>query len=336
MAVARRKKSKKASSGEAAKKVHKKAPGFDAFCKTKVPQVKRRKGKKLKLVECEDIAEPETGIHVRHPLSHFLIVMYPVFITVTTSLEWAKAIVPQPASGFLKMPFEVRLKIYELAVEDFTFTTPTTPIEPKKKGKKFWSPGWINAAEDTERLYMICRQSYVDVVGSGLIYRLKPFTFSSPAMMLNYLLVIHPVHRDAIRSISLTTKLSRSIKNIQPLALSTLASLPNLQTLNLKLLLGYNLCDRILVGNRRHFAFTVRTDILEHIKTSAGLVGDGKTNEQGGKGGIRNLSELNLEIYGPYDRFGYYSTPSNHLLIEGDLEKFQKLEQELRSIMVKS
>ncbi|KAF8866622.1 hypothetical protein BDZ45DRAFT_278459 [Acephala macrosclerotiorum] len=217
MGLARKKKGgKKGAVGESAKRVHKKVPGFDAFCKTKVTQVKRRKGRKLKMVECEDIAEPETGIH---------------------SFEWAKAIIPQE-SGFLKLPYEVRLKIYEHAVEDFTFTKADAPIEPRKKGKRFWSPGWTGPATDTERLYMICRQSYVDVVGSGLIYRLKPFTFPSPSMMLNYLLVIHPVHRDAIRSITFTAKLSRTgQKNIAPLALETLASMPNLQSLTLKLLL---------------------------------------------------------------------------------------------------
>lgn len=84
----------------------------------------------------------------------------------------------------MKLPYEVRLKIYEHAVEDFSFAGATTPIEPKKKGKKFWSPGWEDPATDTERLYMICRQSYVDVVGSGLLYRLKTFVSSLPRLHL--------------------------------------------------------------------------------------------------------------------------------------------------------
>ncbi|CZR50974.1 uncharacterized protein PAC_00849 [Phialocephala subalpina] len=291
MGLSRKKKSgKKGEVGESAKRVHKKVPGFDAFCKTKVPQVKRRKGKKLKMVECEDIAEPETGIH---------------------SLEWAKAIAPQE-SGFLKLPYEVRLKIYEHAVEDFTFAKVDTPIEPRKKGKRFWSPGWDYPATDTERLYMICRQSYVDVVGSGLIYRLKSFTFPSPAMMLNYLLVIHPVHRDAIRSIAFTAKLSRtSQQKIAPLALETLASMPNLQSLTLKLMFS----SKVHVGNSHHGypirRYSVQEEVLNRLKNNEGLVG--KKDEDGNvTGGIRGLTSLKVDIYAPCDYYGWEPSQSDY------------------------
>jgi hypothetical protein len=60
-------------------------------------------------------------------------------------------------------------------------------VQPLKKGKKFYSPTWPGAATETTALYHLCRQSYVDVVGSGLLYRARPFWFKSPTLMLNYL-----------------------------------------------------------------------------------------------------------------------------------------------------
>ena len=100
------------------------------------------------------------------------------------SLAWAHSIVPQ-SCGFLRLPFEVRRTIYDLVIEEFSYGWEA--IQPLKKGKKFYSPTWSDAAMETTALYQLCRQSYVDVVGSGLLYRARPFWFKSPTLMLNYL-----------------------------------------------------------------------------------------------------------------------------------------------------
>jgi hypothetical protein len=74
---------------------------------------------------------------------------------------------------------------------------------PWKKGRKFRDPDWKNAPKETAALYLLSRQVYIDVVGSGLLYRFRKFYFSSPTTMLNYLWVINPRHKDAIRTIQL-------------------------------------------------------------------------------------------------------------------------------------
>jgi hypothetical protein len=76
-------------------------------------------------------------------------------------------------------------------------------ITPWKKGHKFHDNDWRNAPKETAALYLLCRQVYVDVVGSGLLYAFRKFHFTSPPTMLNYLWVINPRHKDAIRTIQL-------------------------------------------------------------------------------------------------------------------------------------
>ncbi len=74
---------------------------------------------------------------------------------------------------------------------------------PWKNGRKFRDPEWKNAPQETSALYLLSRQVYIDVVGSGLLYRFRKFYFSSPTTMLNYLWVINPRHKDSIRTIQL-------------------------------------------------------------------------------------------------------------------------------------
>jgi hypothetical protein len=103
----------------------------------------------------------------------------------------------------------VRNKIYEHVIKDFSCNP--DGIKPWKKGKKFHDIDWPNAAKETTALYQLCRQVYVDVYGSSLLYRFKKFHFTSPTVMLNYLWVINPVHKDAIRSIQLDMSLARDL-----------------------------------------------------------------------------------------------------------------------------
>jgi hypothetical protein len=48
-------------------------------------------------------------------------------------------------------------------------------------------------------------------VGTGFLYSQKLFYFGSPTLMLNYLFVIHPVHRSAIQSLELHMQYSPSL-----------------------------------------------------------------------------------------------------------------------------
>ncbi|KAN0106846.1 hypothetical protein V8E51_009722 [Hyaloscypha variabilis] len=219
-------------------KSHKKLPGFNAFHAQSAPRVKKN-GQKF--VVCREVTPPETGIH---------------------SLEWAAAIVPQ-LCGFLRLPFEVRRQIYELAIADFISGYPM--IEPRKKGNKFFSPKWRNAAQETAALYLLCRQIYVDVVGSGLLYSAKMFVFDSPTLMLNYLWVINPVHKDAVRSIKLQIVFRAGKKTLPSKALELLAGCKGLRNLALHLDVDDLTSERVtVVGMYR--GYQVSDKLLRNIR----------------------------------------------------------------------
>jgi hypothetical protein len=111
------------------------------------------------------------------------------------------------------LPIEVRNRIYEHVIDDWTIGRKNgASIIPWKKGSKFYYREWRNAPNETAALYLLCRQVYVDVVGSGLLYQFRKFSFTSPLTMLNYLWVINPRHKDAIRSIELDLNLSTYMK----------------------------------------------------------------------------------------------------------------------------
>ncbi|KAH6709205.1 hypothetical protein DL95DRAFT_441999 [Leptodontidium sp. 2 PMI_412] len=197
---------------------HYKIPGFDAFSPHIIPVKKLGKGKKPKLVPCEEIVEPEKGIH---------------------SLAWAASIVPQ-TTGFLKLPFEVRVKIYEHIIDDFSCGE--EPIEPRKKGNKFWSPSWASIAEETTKFSQLSRQVYVDFVGSSLLYRFKRFSFSSGGLLLNYLCVINPVHKNAIRSITLNINFRPNCTTLPNKAITYLSQCASLEDLRIRIHLPTELC----------------------------------------------------------------------------------------------
>jgi len=58
-----------------------------------------------------------------------------------------------------------------------------------------------------EALSLVSRQTYVDIVGSGLFYRLAKFNFTSVELMTNYIGRINPAHtKQCLRSLSVSTR----------------------------------------------------------------------------------------------------------------------------------
>jgi hypothetical protein len=146
----------------------------------------------------------------------------------------------------------VRRKIYDLTIDEFIFGS--NRIEPRKNGNKFYSPNWPNAAQETTALYQLCRQTYVDVVGSGLLYSAKTFLFGSPTLMLNYLWVINPVHKDAIRSIELWISFHSRNKTLPSKALEFLAECNGLRHLVLGIDVDNSNCDITRIHGSKTFA----------------------------------------------------------------------------------
>lgn len=144
--------------------------------------------------------------------------------------------------------------------------------------------------------------------------------------MLNYLLVIHPVHRDAIRTIhEVYFSISHQSKYLHPLALSTLASLPNLQSLGLTIYLNLNLFKRYH-NTQFHSEYSVKQEVFDRLLTCGGLVGNGKRDQDGGEGGIRGLKRFTLDFY----------MWNMNKLHDGEPARYKSVESALQDVMVRS
>ncbi|KAG4438181.1 hypothetical protein IFR05_006349 [Cadophora sp. M221] len=301
-----RKRARRAKDGK-----HYKIPGFDAFSPHVIPTKKPAKGKRPKLVPCEEIVEPEKGIH---------------------SLAWASAIVPQ-TTGFLKLPFEVRLKIYEHIIDDFSCGG--EPIEPRKKGNKFWSPGWASIADETTKFSQLSRQVYVDFVGSGLLYRFKRFSFSSGALLLNYLCVINPVHKNAIRSLTLNVNFRCNNTLLPNKAIAYLSQCASLEDLHIRIQLSPGLC-------RFSSAFVRRPHTKIH-RMSMSLSMDGKVEKRlrecvtsGSLGILKGLKRFELS-FGEPESVYHPGLVVNFRFVRPVIEPSEELEEfmeEMSGLMV--
>lgn len=94
-------------------------------------------------------------------------------------------------------------------------------------------------------LLKVCRQTYLEVVGSGILYTLLKFAFTSEATMYHYLLAINPRHKDLIRSIHIHLTMTRGTLYLSRKALLTLASLPSFRYLEVHIDIDYFLCAPI-------------------------------------------------------------------------------------------
>ncbi|CZS98323.1 uncharacterized protein RAG0_07095 [Rhynchosporium agropyri] len=155
-------------------------------------------------------------------------------------------------SGFLSLPFEVQLRIYEYAIEDFSCGT--SAIEPRKKGNKFTSFYWsdmakeerigkhINNITESTKLSLLSRKTYIDFTGGSLLYRLKAFRFASPTLLLNYLCVINPVHKSSIREFALHIYLKPHSTTLPTKAFQLLSTCTNIQNVTLIIRLPRDMC----------------------------------------------------------------------------------------------
>ena len=198
---------------------------------------------------------------------------------------------------------------------------------PWKRGYKFRGNDWPNAPKETAALYLLCRQAYVDVVGSGLLYKFRKFHFSSPTTMLNYLLVINPRHKNAMRSIKLDLNLASYLgcfREEPPRScgrpFEMIASCKSLQhfTLNIKFDWGHYRAQ--WVGNwpsRSVKSISVKENILKTITDCVALKS------------IRGLKSFELLFTFTYTRSPFDENHQERLLQVGEeIRKLVTAEQE--------
>jgi hypothetical protein len=186
----------------------------------------------------KEVVAPEHGIHVS-PIPPSDPFPDSSLIEHVQSLQWARNIAPQ--SGFLTLPTEIREKIYNLALTSQPNSKPCPflhhIITPHRLGQKFISKTHAPMISQNRTLSLICRQTYVDVVGGGLLYKFGTFSFSSPQTMDNYLRVINPAHRACIRNVRLLIHFAFKYPILPKKIFQALStdSLPSLQSLKITL-----------------------------------------------------------------------------------------------------
>ncbi|KAF4632121.1 hypothetical protein G7Y89_g6005 [Cudoniella acicularis] len=216
-------------------------PGFDAF------EVKQKTPTGIKI----EVISPEDGIH---------------------SLNWAIQTPPQPGADFLKLPIEIRNRIYGLVLCPARNFGMEYIVIPRKALKKF-----INVSSTIDNpntiipyniLSIVCRQFYIDVIGGSLLYKWTTFEFTSINLMANYLQRVNPAHRDQIRSVKVSVRASDKNPNL-PLALfRTLATLRSLMTLQVNVLVDSGLCEiTSFTFNGGQIDQVLRPPIVEKFKS---------------------------------------------------------------------
>lgn len=172
---------------------------------------------------------PEHGIHVSLQRSE----VDACLLTRPQSIKWAQAIVPQDIP-LLKLPVEVRENIWYFVLNSLSYRN--NVIRPVKKSKKFTSVTWPDAARETAGFYEVCRQMYVDIVGGALFYKFNKFAFRTPKLMDQYLSVINPCHKDAIKSIQICFPFGPGSQKLLPAkSLKILAGCEGLKHLSIQI-----------------------------------------------------------------------------------------------------
>lgn len=160
-------------------------------------------------------------------------------------------------SPFLKLPLEIRERICEHAISCPTNTGPCN-VRPQKQLKK------IRDAGETARLYapdshislptynalsLVSRQVYIEVVGSGILYRIADFHFGSPAIMFNYLDRINPIQKARITRIVVEVGMTKA--GLETKFFDTLQGLTSLQRLRITIFGGTPQCSKPALALRR-------------------------------------------------------------------------------------
>jgi hypothetical protein len=164
----------------------------------------------------------------------------------------------------------------------------------------------------------------VDVVGGGLIYQFKPFLFKGPARMLNYLWVIHPVHKDAIRTIELQVHFRRNNKCLPANALTFLADCKGLQDLRLAIKIDHDVCSYSII---RHYPaiceWKVPEDLLARMMES---------QELRLINGLKSF-DTKIEVH-HWRRFGVFGWNTQYRLQAQSQARLHEVEENLRGVVL--
>jgi hypothetical protein len=114
-----------------------------------------------------------------------------------------------------------------------------------------------------------CRQTYIDMIGSGLLYKIASFEFSNYPHLDQYLSVIKPSHKKSVTSLHLALELPIAGKccgnlpeRIPPRAINAVKACEGLRTITLDLTLHH-----VKVSSYPYvYKTSIQDETLEHIR----------------------------------------------------------------------
>lgn len=169
-------------------------------------------------------------------------------------------------SSLMGLPAEIRLRIWDYVLSD----SEAFVLEPGTMKNKFWNMNWdaryanhlgnFHALRKYNAIIgTLCRQAYVDIVGGGLLYRQAHFDFRSSYSFVNYLSVVNPAHKEAIRSMQVRMDLVDTKKNyfmdsrrIPPRLIDLLLSCRNFRRLTIRI-------EEVINHGTGHYWWLART-----------------------------------------------------------------------------
>ncbi|EPE32637.1 hypothetical protein GLAREA_07771 [Glarea lozoyensis ATCC 20868] len=148
------------------------------------------------------------------------------------SVEWAKNIAPS-SSRLLKLPLEIRHKIYRVLIQCWPHIMPRTYWQKDK-----FRSGVFQSSTETDNLAALlctCKQTYLEVNGSSLFYQFNKFHFDGQYGMVRYFrYAANPFHTANIHSLSLSWMVHYRYNLFPPKSLwAAIDKMPSLQHLAL-------------------------------------------------------------------------------------------------------
>ncbi|EPE25124.1 hypothetical protein GLAREA_11705 [Glarea lozoyensis ATCC 20868] len=215
------------------------------------------------------------------------------------SQAWVNAIKPQPKSGFLCLPLELRNKIYIYALTD----NATSPLLNPRKHGRFYRQTYpsINTEHfcsklcyralrpweqfneiaelppdsvyhkscQTIELYHIlatlCSQTYLDVIGSGILYKISKFFFTSKYQLKNYVEFINPRFLPLLTHVCLTLPVhQKQISPFDKALFDALVKSLTLKKLEINIIVAWTLCIETFqqINKERIYRSAVRDEVL--------------------------------------------------------------------------
>lgn len=194
-------------------------------------------------------------------------------------------------------------------------------IEPHRHGDRFVHKGWKTAGAETNAISTICKQLYVEIVLSALLYKYKTFQFTSQVLFRQFMWSIKPSHKNAIQSIEICMDLDTLSYAPTKKVFAALGDLENFKHLYITLWVGVLYYVAAPWYKINGIDYKERFDLKEDFMSKVRNFAEWKL--------VTDLQTFRLEVF----LTSTWSVPPERKLSHWAESKLRALEKEVGSIM---